>query len=439
MATAFVALGSNIGDRWSHITHAVRRLGEISSRIAGSPVYETSPVGGPDGQDPYLNAVVKLDTDLAPLPLLQTLFAIEQERGRVRDERWGPRTLDLDLLWYDGQIIEDESLTVPHPEIRNRPFVLAPLADLDPSLADDAGFYAESFDASGSDGLHRLTGPLAEEGDRWMAGIADVTDLDGGDGHYSCVADPDWTNASGDNFGGFLMAACLVAVERESEGLRPSQITHRFLKGVPMGSEMELTTTTDRSGTSSKDVTVELRVGGEIAGLSTVGLIKHREASPRAPSMPDIMDMHQAIPVTKLVEIAGHHPGTALQSWQPLERWDGTPGTGAMHGAFRAWSPNAATGSHRPFLQAASILMPIDALIWPAAMQELDALTHRERIHTPTIELTARLADVADEHWYVGEATIDHLAGRTIAGTVRVWGASGRYQAVGHSLNLTVR
>ena len=157
MATAYVALGSNIGDRWSHLRHALGRLRDLSPALRGSPVYETAPVGGPAGQGSYLNAVVEIQTDLAPRVLLDALLGIEQEQGRIREERWGPRTLDLDLLWYDGATIKEQGLSVPHPEIRNRQFVLAPLVDLAPWLADDTGPFATSFDATGSEDMARVS------------------------------------------------------------------------------------------------------------------------------------------------------------------------------------------------------------------------------------------------------------------------------------------
>jgi 2-amino-4-hydroxy-6-hydroxymethyldihydropteridine diphosphokinase len=139
---AFLALGSNLGDRWGHLRRAVDQLraGSRAPVTAVSRVYETSPVGGPDGQDPYLNVVVELALapDADPYRLLEECRRLEAAAGRVRVARWGPRTLDADVVWIDGVVLGDPELTVPHPRWRERRFVLAPLAELAPDLADDA-------------------------------------------------------------------------------------------------------------------------------------------------------------------------------------------------------------------------------------------------------------------------------------------------------------
>ena len=101
--------------------------------MAASPVYETDPVGLTE-QPAFLNAVVALDTTLEPLPLLDALLAIEADSGRERGVRFGPRTLDLDLIWYDGRRLESDRLTLPHPRAHEREFVLRPLADVAPGI-----------------------------------------------------------------------------------------------------------------------------------------------------------------------------------------------------------------------------------------------------------------------------------------------------------------
>lgn len=129
---AYVALGSNLGDRERHFERAVRALREIPgvARVDVSPVYETDPVG-PLPQGPYLNAVARLETRLEPQVLLVRLHAIEREAGRVRGtERDLARTLDLDLLLYGGRTIRTPELEVPHPRLHERAFVLEPLCDL---------------------------------------------------------------------------------------------------------------------------------------------------------------------------------------------------------------------------------------------------------------------------------------------------------------------
>jgi 2-amino-4-hydroxy-6-hydroxymethyldihydropteridine diphosphokinase len=135
---AFLSLGSNLGDRWSHLRRAVDQLraGSDPAVTAVSQVYETDPVGGPDDQGPFLNLVVELAVPVAvdPYRLLEQCHRLEAAAGRVRSVRWGPRTLDADLIWIDGVAVDDPELTVPHPRWRERRFVLAPLGELAPDL-----------------------------------------------------------------------------------------------------------------------------------------------------------------------------------------------------------------------------------------------------------------------------------------------------------------
>ena len=131
MTRAFLALGSNLGDRVGYLRAAVARLPDL---VASSAVYETDPVGGPDDQGPYLNMVVQLDTDRSPYELLLLGRSLEAAAGRERLAHWGPRTLDVDVIWIDGVEIDEPELAVPHPRLFERPFVLAPLADLAPDL-----------------------------------------------------------------------------------------------------------------------------------------------------------------------------------------------------------------------------------------------------------------------------------------------------------------
>jgi 2-amino-4-hydroxy-6-hydroxymethyldihydropteridine diphosphokinase len=128
---AFLALGSNLGDRRAHIEAAIEAMPDV---VAVSPVYETEPVGGPDGQGPFLNAVVELDTALSPRELLELCQRLEAAAGRVRTERWGPRTLDVDVLLVGDLTVNEPDLVVPHPRMWERDFVLRPLADLAPEL-----------------------------------------------------------------------------------------------------------------------------------------------------------------------------------------------------------------------------------------------------------------------------------------------------------------
>ena len=134
---AYLALGSNLGDRVAHLQGAVDALVSAPSVdvVAVSRVYETAPVGGPP-QDAFLNAVVAVDTDLEPEPLLALAHDLERDAARERGERWGPRTLDVDILLYENVQMESADLTIPHPRMWERGFVLAPLRDVAPDLVD---------------------------------------------------------------------------------------------------------------------------------------------------------------------------------------------------------------------------------------------------------------------------------------------------------------
>lgn len=136
MAEVAIALGSNLGDRRAHLAWAVERLAAHLANLRVSSVIETEPfqVAGP--QPPYLNAVVVGDTSLEPLALLDVLLALERQRGRVRRSPRAPRTLDLDLLLYGDRVIESPRLMVPHPRLRERLFVLEPLAEIAPGWRD---------------------------------------------------------------------------------------------------------------------------------------------------------------------------------------------------------------------------------------------------------------------------------------------------------------
>jgi 2-amino-4-hydroxy-6-hydroxymethyldihydropteridine diphosphokinase len=128
---AFVALGSNLGDRWANLSSGLAQLPGV---VAASRVYETEPVGGPPGQGPYLNMVAELQTSAAPLDLLAAAQRAEKLAGRARTVRWGPRTLDVDILLVGDLVVDVPDLQVPHPRMWERGFVLVPLADLAPEL-----------------------------------------------------------------------------------------------------------------------------------------------------------------------------------------------------------------------------------------------------------------------------------------------------------------
>jgi 2-amino-4-hydroxy-6-hydroxymethyldihydropteridine diphosphokinase len=137
LETAYIALGSNLGDRSSNIRGALDAFKDHPGieLVVCSSVIETDPVG-PEGQGPYLNAVACVRTGLEPRDLLDALLAIEQCYGRDRacEQRWGPRTLDLDLLIYADRVIDEPGLSIPHPRLHERDFVLIPLAEIAPEI-----------------------------------------------------------------------------------------------------------------------------------------------------------------------------------------------------------------------------------------------------------------------------------------------------------------
>jgi 2-amino-4-hydroxy-6-hydroxymethyldihydropteridine diphosphokinase len=127
-----VALGSNLGDRDAHLAHARARLAAlpVTRLVAASRIEETAPIG-PVAQPPYLNQMVLLETSLEPEELLAQCRAIEAERGRQRRERWGPRTLDLDIVRFGAQTVRSQDLTIPHPELAHRDFWQREIAELE--------------------------------------------------------------------------------------------------------------------------------------------------------------------------------------------------------------------------------------------------------------------------------------------------------------------
>ena len=130
MSRAYVALGSNLGDREENLCTALKHLQENGVEVIKTSTFiETEPYGVTD-QPGFVNAVCQVETELAPLELLCLLLSIEQEMGRVRLRRWGERNIDLDLLLYEDAVLESEELTLPHPDMQNRDFVLIPLAEI---------------------------------------------------------------------------------------------------------------------------------------------------------------------------------------------------------------------------------------------------------------------------------------------------------------------
>lgn len=169
MVDAYIGLGSNLADPLSQLAGALARLAALprTHLVAQSPFYASRPVG-PQDQPDFVNGAVHLQTELAPLELLDALQSIEQAHQRERIQRWGPRTLDLDLLIYGTQTINNDRLTVPHVELVHRDFVLQPLLDLTPELQlPDGRRVADLRQQCADNGLRRLhpaPGSLASSG-----------------------------------------------------------------------------------------------------------------------------------------------------------------------------------------------------------------------------------------------------------------------------------
>ncbi len=160
MAIAYVGLGSNLEGPREQLERALQALARLphTTLLASSPLYRSTPMG-PAEQPDYVNAVARLETDLAPLELLDALQATERQQGRVRGpERWGPRTLDLDLLLYDDRRLDSPRLTLPHPGLHQRAFVLYPLHDVagDGLELPGLGPLGELLARCPPDGLQRL-------------------------------------------------------------------------------------------------------------------------------------------------------------------------------------------------------------------------------------------------------------------------------------------
>ncbi|MDP9329424.1 MAG: 2-amino-4-hydroxy-6-hydroxymethyldihydropteridine diphosphokinase [Actinomycetota bacterium] len=138
--TAFIGLGSNLGDRLSSLQAALDLLGAEPGIevVSSSRVWESDPVGGPVQPD-FLNAVVRVETSLTPRDLLLVCHQVEAALGRVRDVRWGPRTVDVDLLLFGHETVDEMDLTLPHPRMTRRAFVLLPLLELDPDVCSPDG------------------------------------------------------------------------------------------------------------------------------------------------------------------------------------------------------------------------------------------------------------------------------------------------------------
>lgn len=156
MTRAVLGLGSNLGARWNYLERAVSMLREVDHGLLVSSVYESAPVGGPKRQGPFLNCVVVIDWKKTPGLLLELCRTLEDDAARVRTERWGPRTLDVDVLWVDGYESLEPDLTVPHPRLFDRAFVLLPLEEVAPDIVDQGWRTRLGIFDSGVDTIRRV-------------------------------------------------------------------------------------------------------------------------------------------------------------------------------------------------------------------------------------------------------------------------------------------
>ncbi len=436
MALSYVGIGSNLGDSATLLVAALEGLGRLGTIVAGSPVYETAPVGDVE-QGAYLNAAVALETDFDPESLLGEMLSIERSHDRVRDVRWGPRTLDLDLLWYDGRTIDVPGLVVPHPEIRNRRFVLVPLTDIDPALGDTIGLYADALTAVDDQPMRRVTGPLHSNGIRWLVGLEDAIALARDGSTWTFSVHEDWANTSGDVFGAYAIAAALLCLRDVAPDMAPVSLVHRFLHGIPVGSTGSITIEVDRRSPRAIDATVSSVVAGKRVGRTNISAVASFPVLEERPEPPEVHGIASATPIDRLTQRLGFTIGASALNWRPLENWEVPDMADGDEPVVRLWSPNIALGSNDPYLVAAALLMPIDAGIWPAIMYNMDRLPDGPPVYTPTIELSAHFADLrSHDRFHLAEARIDHRTASAAFGAVRLWGMDGTYRAIGHSRNL---
>ena len=169
MAIVYLGLGSNLGNREANLRAALRGLWRMGRVEAVSSLYETEPVGGP-AQPPFYNAACRWETGLEPRPMLRCLQGLEHELGRRPGERWAPRPIDLDVLLLGDRILGEDGLTIPHPRLAERPFVLAPLAEIAAEACHpvEGKTIAELLAAAGTEGVRRI----AEAGWDGLEGMA---------------------------------------------------------------------------------------------------------------------------------------------------------------------------------------------------------------------------------------------------------------------------
>ncbi|TDI53390.1 MAG: 2-amino-4-hydroxy-6-hydroxymethyldihydropteridine diphosphokinase [Acidobacteria bacterium] len=438
MPTVFVGIGSNVGDRRHHLSTAVEGLALLGDLVAVSPIYETAPVGDVD-QGHFLNAVAHIEVELSPRDFLKQLIEIEQAAGRVRVERWGPRTLDLDILTYGAETIDEPGLIVPHPEMRKRRFVLTPLVDLTPGLADARGAFADSLGDVADQDIRRVTGPYEVDIGRWMDSIETATELTETPTGFRSNTSPDWVNRTGNMFGAFLSALALRAVGATEPEHVPSSLTYRFAHPVPLGATLNIEPVKLRRSARSADHVVSLLVDDVVVGMAFIGTVASLHPTEYAPEFPDVLSPSECESMAAGWERSGITLGTSGRSWKMLERWDMLDLADSQTALSRAWCPNVALGTDNPYVRAAAVLMPIDVLVWRSAMSSAGLLGTDRLIVTPTIEFSGRFGNLAeDPGFHLAEVKVEHMSKRSVFVTTHVWSENGAHIAVGSSHNLVV-
>jgi len=434
---AAIGIGSNVGDRMAHLAAAVDALGRRTRLLAVSPIFETAPLGV-TSQRAFFNAVATVETSEGPEELLEVLFDVERERGRTRRERWGPRTLDLDLLLYGRARWSSPSLTVPHPRMTERRFVLDPLLLVWPGAELPDGTPVEALlPAVAGQQVRPVTGAWA--GDRWMDSMERATapvPVDGAPDHARYRAGPgrDWVNTLGVVFGGIPAAVAVRAAARTVPELPPVAFSYGFLRPVDAGDTIEIEAVVERRTRRDASVAVTLRSSDrQVLGSGRVRLGDRRDGPAAPRPMPEVLGRRDCRTLEELLSTTGVDPGPTVRNWTVMERWDlpsldpGVPG-----GPFRAWAQAAAFSNDDPGLSAAALVFPLDALGWPASYLAMGALGRRGMPATPTIEVAGTFHDLASRSsWHLGEST--HLGtgnGRTAA-AVTVWSEAGAELASG--------
>lgn len=225
MTRTAIALGSNLGDRLAMFRLAVEGLAELGTLLTASSLYETAPIGGPE-QDSFFNAVVVLDTHLGPRELLDELHRIEAEAGRVREVRWGPRLLDLDLILYGDRTAEGGGMVVPHPRLAERRFVLEPLVEAWPEAKTPDGTPVASLLDAVADQVVTRLGPW------WPEGAAEIDDNEASPFTEPLEAD---THTSFADRGGWWVVAqfvLLTVVVASALGFSDTIATGRWMGGL---------------------------------------------------------------------------------------------------------------------------------------------------------------------------------------------------------------